>query len=562
MSGPEIDVLVAGAGPTGLTMAAELLRRGLTVRIIDQAEAPTTLSKAIAVHARTLEIAADMGIAESLLERGVKLAGATLWSKDETIASVDFAGADTQYPYVLSISQAETEAVLHDLVAKYGGKVERRKKLLRVREEHDAVVADLANLADESSETVRAKWLIGCDGAHSVVRKSIGATFEGHPYEDVFVLADVKIDWDVPRDRVTAFFADDGIAACFPMKDDRWRVIIAVPPDTSEPTLELVQNLTALRAGRPAPMSDPAWIAAFKIHCRQVDRYRKGNVLLAGDAAHIHSPVGGQGMNTGIQDAHNLAWKLALVHRKKGREVLLDSYAVERHAVGAALLRSTDIATKIGTLKNPTLVGVRNHVAKFLTGFDPIRRKIIDALSELSVSYDSSPLNSEHTSPLLAARLGETADGETPTVGTRLAFQSGPVPGSRAPDGYIRRSGASTDRIRLSSLWGACKFTLLLFDGQSSSADGYDELEQIATATRKKWGDRVAIFVVTPRADRPRELAEDIEVLHDDGLELEQRYGARTECLYLIRPDLYVGFRSQPADGRELAAYLDTLLLA
>ena len=210
MSAPDVDVLVVGAGPTGLTLTGELLRRGLTVRTIDQAEAPSTLSKAIAVHARTLEIAADLGIAEHLIERGVKLSGATLWSKEEQLANVDFAGIDTVYPFVLSISQAETEKVLLDLVTQRGGTVERKKKLVRVREEHDAVVADIANLADESTETVRAKWLVGCDGAHSLVRKSIGATFEGHPYEDVFVLADVKVDWDIPRDRVTTFFADDG----------------------------------------------------------------------------------------------------------------------------------------------------------------------------------------------------------------------------------------------------------------------------------------------------------------------------------------------------------------
>ena len=556
---PDVDVLVVGAGPTGLTVTSELLRRGLSVRTIDQAEAPTTLSKAIAVHARTLEIAQDMGVADELISRGVKLLGATMWSKEERLANVDFAGADTLYPFVLSISQAETEAVLTSLLIKQGGSVERQKKVTRVREEHDAVVADVANLAAESTETIRAKWLVGCDGAHSMVRKAIGASFEGHPYEDVFVLADVKIDWDIARDRVTTFFDDDGIAACFPMKDDRWRVIIAVPAETTEPTLALVEAITAKRAGRPAPMSDANWVAAFKIHCRQVDRYRKGSIFLAGDAAHIHSPAGGQGMNTGIQDAHNLAWKLALVHQKKGQDVLLDSYTIERHAVGAALLRTTDFATKVGTLKSPALVNVRNHVAKFLTGFDPVRRKIIEALSELSVSYDSSPLNSEHTSPLLAARLGETADGETPTVGTRLAFQAGPAPGARAPDGDVR---LGDDRVRLSSLWGKTKFTLLLFDGQSSSADGYDELQQIATDTRKKWGDHVSIYVVTPRADRPKELTDDILVLHDDGQELEVRYGARTECLYLLRPDLYVGFRSQPADGRELAAYLDTLLRA
>jgi hypothetical protein len=442
-----------------------------------------------------------------------------------------------------------------------GGKVERQTKLLRLREERDDVVCDVANLATEANETIRARWVIGCDGAHSLVRKSIGATFEGHPYEDAFVLADVKCDWDLPKDRITSFFDDDGIAACFPMKDDRWRIIIAVPNDTKDPTLDLVQKITEKRAGRPAPMSDAAWVAAFKIHCRQVDRYRKGNVFLAGDAAHIHSPAGGQGMNTGMQDAHNLAWKLALVHQKKGRDVLLESYAIERHAVGAALLRTTDLATKVGTIKQPTLVNARNHLAKFLTGFDPVRRKLVNAVSELSVSYDSSPLNCEHTSPLLAARIGETADGETPTVGTRLAFQSGPTPGARAPDGMTRHSG-SAESIRLSSLFGQCKFTLLLFDGQSSSADGYEELEQIAKTVAARWGERVATFVVTPQKERPMALPSDIVVLHDDTLELEQRYGARTECLYLIRPDLYVGFRSQPADGRELLAYLDTLLIA
>lgn len=561
MSALDTDVLVVGAGPTGLTLAGELLRRGLRVRLIDQAEAPTTLSKAIAVHARTLEIAADLGVADQLVERGVKLHGATLWSKTEELASVDFAGLETPYPYVLSVSQAETEGVLTRLVESRGGAVERRVKLVRLREEDGAVIADLVNLKTEATEAVRARWLVGCDGAHSIVRKSIGATFEGHRYEDTFVLADVKIGWEVTPDRVSTFFAEDGLVACFPMLGGRWRIVATAPADVTagaEPTLDGLEKVTSERSGKSASMTDCTWITTFKIHCRQVDRYRKGHVFLAGDAAHIHSPAGGQGMNTGMQDAHNLAWKLALVHQGKGRDVLLESYPIERHAVGAALLRSTDIGTKIGTIKSPTLIGLRNHVAKFLTGFDPVRRKIVESLSELSVSYEYSPINSEHTSPLLAARLGETADGETPTVGTRLAFQTGPAAGARAPDGLVRWRG---DTVRLSTLWGGTKFTLLLFDGRSSSADGYEDFEEIARRTRERWGDRVSIYVVTPQRERPAQLSPELEVLHDDASELEQRYAARTECLFVIRPDLYVGFRSQPADGPELAAYLDALLI-
>ena len=188
----------------------------------------------------------------------------------------------------------------------------------------------------------------------------------------------------------------------------------------------------------------------------------------------------------------------------------------------------------------------------------PARRRIIDALSELSVAYEYSPINSEHTSPLLAARIGETADGETPTIGTRLAFQSGPAAGARAPDGILRRGD---EDVRLSSLLGGCKFTLLLFDGRSSSADGYEDFEAIAKRTRERWNDRVSVFVITPQKERPAQLSSDISVLHDDTGDVEKRYAARTECLFVIRPDLYVGFRSQPADGPELAAYLDTLLI-
>ena len=551
----ETDVLVVGAGPTGLTMASELLRRGLRTRIIDESEAPTTLSKAIAVHARTLEIFDDLGIADEMLDRGVVLRGATMEAAGATIASVDFAALDTRFPFVLSISQVETEAVLDGLVTRHGGRVERKTRLTRLRDDGDRVEAVVVK--DGAEEVVRARYVMGCDGAHSTVRKAIGATFEGHSYDALFVLADVRVDWDVSKDRITTFFAEDGIAACFPMKDDRWRIIATSPSSSSDvaPTIEALRDVTARRSRREPKMSDVAWIAAFRIHCRQVDRYRKGRVFLAGDAAHIHSPAGGQGMNTGIQDAHNLAWKLALVHEGVGRDILLESYEKERHAVGRALLRVTDVATKVGNLQGASLTAVRNQVARFAASFEPVRRQLAHNISELSVGYDESPLNGERMSSILTARLSDAAAAESPTVATRLTFRGGPRPGARAPDGRVRVLGATTTSSTfLAKIWSGRSFTLLLFDGRSPSAEGYATLSRTAERVRDTWGAHVRTLLITPGLTRPAALPANLEVLHDEG-GLEERYGAQTECLctYPPRP---LRCLSKPARRRGGAARL------
>jgi 2-polyprenyl-6-methoxyphenol hydroxylase-like FAD-dependent oxidoreductase len=551
-----LDALVVGAGPTGLTLASELIRRGLRVRIIDKSPAATTLSKAIAVHARTLEIMDDMGVASDLISRGVKLIGASMSAGGESIAEVDFGGLVTRFPFILSVSQKETERVLGDLVKKHGGTIERAVELTAITQDADGVDATLRN-ADGREEKVRTSWLFGCDGAHSVVRKAIGATFEGHAYDDVFVLADVKVDWDAPRDRISTFFAEDGIAACFPMKDDRWRVIITATPDTkSDPTLDAVQAIMRMRTKKSVTLSDSAWISAFHISCRQVDRYRVGRVFLSGDAAHIHSPAGGQGMNTGIQDAHNLAWKVALVTAGVGTDLLLESYGAERHAIGKVLLRATDTATRIGTLHNSLQMSVRNHVIRFITSFDPIRRLLASEIAELNVGYAGSPIAKDQLHAT-AVRIGHAASSEIPTFGSSIEFRAGPKAGSRAPDGRVTRAGKSTP---LSSILSGDAFTLLLFDGQGATTPGYETLARIAHKTRKKCGNHVRSFVVTPQRTRPAAIPDDIDVLIDEG-ELETHYASRTECIYLVRPDLYIAFRSQPADAAALDAYLGSIFV-
>ncbi len=542
----DVDVLVVGAGPTGLVLGGELLRRGLRVRIVDSAAAPTTLSKAIAVHARTLEIFADLGIAEEAIARGVKLRGATMWAGGATIASVDFDELETAYPFILSIAQAETEAVLETLLHARGGAVERKTTLISLEQDERGVTAKLSKEHDEE-ETVRASSAVGCDGAHSAVRKALGIPFEGHTYEEVFVLADVRLggSWSAPPDRISTYFAEDGIAACFAMREGRWRVIVSATgslPEGTAPTASDVERLLGSRCGRSVQVSDVAWLAPFRIHCRQVARYRDGRVFLAGDAAHIHSPAGGQGMNTGIQDAHNLAWKLALAHEGRGTEALLASYESERHAIGKALLRSTDIATRIGSLRGAAPGAIRNAIAGFMTGFEPVRRRLAEEISELSVGYEKSPIVGEHAGSLLGGRFG-----------------AGPKPGTRAPDAKVV-DAATSGETTLSAIMDGRTFTLLLFAGARPSADGHATLARAASEARRRWPSLVVPFLVTPAPGRPVGIPDDLRVLFDGARAAEQRYGAQTECLYLVRPDLYVGFRSRPADAAALVRHLEELL--
>ena len=555
------DVLVIGAGPTGLTLACELARRGLAVRIVDQAAAPTTLSKAIALHARSLEVLDDLGVADTLVERGKKLLGATMWAGGEPIVRADFDELDSRYNFLLALSQAETEAVLSERLAGLGVEVERESRLVSFRQDGTGVTARIS-VKDAEPIDVRAAWLVGADGAHSTVRKQLELVFEGATYDERFLLADVKIAWDTRDDRVSTWFGEDGVVACFPMPGDRWRVIAAAPPGdekTEDPTLEEVQAIFDRRTATSAVLSDAAWLARFRIHCRQVSRYRDDRVFVAGDAAHIHSPIGGQGMNTGIQDAHNLAWKLALVHRGDARDALLDSYEGERHAVGQAVLRGTDAATKVATLKSPMAKAARNEIARVLTGFEFVQQRITREVSELSIGYESSPIVKEDLTSLLEGRIGTAAGGESPTIATVREFGGGPRAGQRARDGKVTIAGESGTK-RLLEVIDATKLTLLLFDGRSDSAGGYQRFAAIEAEVRERFGASVATFVVTPQARRPSDLPEHVRVLLDPDAELEKEYRAATECVYVLRPDLYIGYRSQPADQAKLVAWLRSIL--
>jgi len=304
----DVPVLVVGARPTGLMMASQLARHGIRCRVIDTAPHPTRLSKALAIHARTLEIFENIGIADRFVSSGVKAHGGSIYSGGKRIAHFLFDGLDSRYNYALMLPQDETEALIEKHLESFGLQVERSTELIGFTQDSQSVVATL-RLANGREEPCRAEYLIGCDGAHSSVRHALKLAFEGAEYEENFALADVMVDSSMPNDEIVGFASEKGIVFFFPITNGRYRLITDVQttrPDR-DPTLEELQSIVDDQCHIAARLHDPRWTAYFKIHRRQVASYRIGRAFLAGDAAHIHSPAGGQGMNTGLQDAYNLA---------------------------------------------------------------------------------------------------------------------------------------------------------------------------------------------------------------------------------------------------------------
>jgi 2-polyprenyl-6-methoxyphenol hydroxylase-like FAD-dependent oxidoreductase len=419
------NALIAGAGPVGLTMALELARYGLSVRVVDKDEHRTDKSKAIVVWPRTLELLNRVGpeLTSRFLATGLKVSHTKMVSGGHSIADIDLSILDSPYKYVLLIQQSETERLLEEHLATLGVHVERQTELQGFEQSADGVACRLQS-PDGRQESVEVDWLIGCDGAHSTVRHTLGKEFEGSTLLNDWILADLHIAGIEGPPAISIHWHADGILALFPLGGTRYRVIADAGNSTSTsigehqtPTLEQVQQVLTTRGFPEMAGSDPVWLSNFTINERKVADYRSGRIFLAGDAAHVHSPAGGQGMNTGMHDAFNLAWKLALVSHGVGDgELLLTSYSGERSAVAKLVLEATGKATMMALLRGQAKQEIRNFVASHLLGLTPVRHLMADALSELSVGYSASPLN-ENSHPAYAPKPGKRApvrDGETP----------------------------------------------------------------------------------------------------------------------------------------------------
>lgn len=394
-----IDVLIIGAGPTGLVLALWLTRMGVRVRIIDKTEEPGTTSRALAVQPRTLELYAQMGLADEVVERGRKVFAANLWVTGKRRAHLPFFNFGTDlspYSFALIYPQDEHERMLIGHLERSGVRIERPTSLLGFDDKGDRVVARLQR-ADGAVETCEASYIAGCDGAHSTVRESLKIGFQGGTYEHLFYVADVDAAGPVMNGEVHVGLDVNEFLAVFPLKDEGCARLVGTLRDTSRDKLEWNDVATKVIEWMRVDVKRVNWFSTYRVHHRVADHFRLGRAFLLGDAAHIHSPVGGQGMNTGIGDAINLAWKLAAVLNGRDDATLLDTYEPERIAFARRLVKTTDQAFTAVTSSTPFARFVRLRLAPavlpLIFHFRAFRRLVFRTVSQININYRHSPLS-------------------------------------------------------------------------------------------------------------------------------------------------------------------------
>ncbi|MFE9690233.1 FAD-dependent monooxygenase [Micromonospora sp. NPDC005806] len=519
-----VEVLVVGAGPTGLAMAGQLAAFGVRTRVVDRALDRVHESRALAVQPRTLEVLAGLGVTDELVSRGNPAVHLCLHTRgrQRMVPLFDLGLRDTAYPYLLLLSQAETERILGGHLTAAGITIERGVELVGLDRVGDGAVAMLRR-PDGRTERVPARYVVGCDGAHSTVRHLAGIGFEGAAYPQTFVLADLEAD-GVDVGAAHAFLSEQGMFLLFPLGHPAtWRVLAMRPrTDQTAPdapvTLDLVQALADRYTGATVRLRDPVWMTTFRLHHRAATRYRSGPMFLAGDAAHIHSPAGGQGMNTGIQDAVNLGWKLARALQGHSDPLLLDSYEAERAPVGRMVLRFTDRAFTVATATNPLVRFARSRLAPALLPvvLAPrfVRSIAFRMVSELSIGYRDSPLSVEGPG----------------------APRKGPRPGDRLPDTPLWSDG---DGPTLHQLTGEPGWHVLLCGPPGA-------WPAAATTALDRYGITVH-RLTTPDVGAGRT---PVPALRRLGVT------SGAAALYLVRPDGHVGYRAGGGEMSGLLAYL------
>jgi 2-polyprenyl-6-methoxyphenol hydroxylase-like FAD-dependent oxidoreductase len=394
------DVLIAGAGPTGLTLACALAAHGIDHVIVDQAVQGGNTSRAAVIHSRTLEVLEEIGVTDELRRRGVVVPRFTIRDRDRALLHVPFGDLPTKYPYTLMLPQNITEEILGERLITSGGTVHRRHRLTGIDNGDHGVTATIAG-PDTTVHRIRARYVVGCDGMHSAVRQQAGIGFTGDRYPQSFALADVGMDWPLPRDEVHLFFSPSGLVVVAPLPGDLYRIVATL--DEAPETLGIldVQALLDARGpvAAPAAVRHVEWSSRFRVQHRLADVYRNGPVFLAGDAAHVHSPAGGQGMNTGIQDATALAELLADVLSGRTPATVLDRYETVRRPVALGVVAMTHRLTRAATARHPLTRFLRNTALHTAGRLRSVRHAFAMSLSELNTEPDEQRRSASPVSP-------------------------------------------------------------------------------------------------------------------------------------------------------------------
>ncbi len=500
------SVIIVGAGPSGLVLAIWLTKAGIPVRIIDAAEKAGTTSRATVIHARTLEFYHQLGIVDGVLERGIEFRRGRLWVSGEEVVRIPIGVAGesiTPYPYIVIFPQDRHEALLVEELGKLGVQVERSTSLISFEEKADGILAQIRNPNGEV-ESCEAAYLAGCDGAHSTVRHSLGIGFPGGMYENMFYVADLRISGPAANGEMNAALDEADFLMVFPMKGEgRVRLIGAIRQTSKDKNaLQWSDVSDGIIRRMKMQVEEVYWFSTYHVHHRVADSFRKGRALLLGDAGHIHSPVGGQGMNTGIGDAVNLAWKLAAVLKDGAPPELLDTYGTERMAFAQELVRTTDKAFTFVDKRSPLATFMRTRIVPKLLGLafklPAVRRLAFLTVSQTKIHYRQSALS--------RGEAGHIQGGD------RLPW----VPQ------HISRTGEGDNFAPLT----CCCWQVHCYGMPAAEAE----------ALCKAKGIPLCVFPANTAS---------------------KKTGLKMNALYVVRPDGYVGLALPGGDAGELKTYLE-----
>lgn len=508
------DVIIVGAGPTGLALACQLIRHGIDFVIFDKNETTTPHSKAIGVQARTLELYEQIGLANKLIEQGLITEKACLVEGGEVRGEIELSKIGegmSPYPFLLIVEQGKHEKILYDFIKSNGGDVRWKTELENFTQDESGVRANIKT-ANGETETIEAKFLVGCDGAKSSVRHTLDLPFEGSTFERLFYVADVQVDWKFSHKALYVCLAQNTITAFFPMTgENHYRIVGTFPEDhqgdEGEILYEEIERQIKEDTLVELNIHDVVWFSVYKVHTRHVSKFSAGRCFLAGDSAHIHTPAGAQGMNTGIQDGYNLAWKLAAVLKGTADLSILESYNEERLENAKNLLKTTDRIFNLGASPEAFLAYFRTHIFPYIAGaalsFDSVKKFIFPRISQIGINYQNSSLSQSEGKFSVKA-------------------------GDRLP--YFLVEGKSVyDRLH------EPKFHLLTF------FDGQGEEPHLPETIIEKYPELID-FQTIP--------------LYPN---IAQTFGAKESFIVLLRPDNYIGLISSDVSADAAIGYLNRI---
>jgi 2-polyprenyl-6-methoxyphenol hydroxylase-like FAD-dependent oxidoreductase len=511
------DVVIIGAGPTGLSLACQLVRYGVDFRIVERNEGVTPFSKAIGVQARTLEIYEQLGLAQRAVAEGAIAGKVRLLVGGEIRAELDLSNIGqglSAYPYLLLLEQSKNEQLLYEYLRQRNKDVFWNTEFKSLSQTDEGVTAQVVSAAG-APQTIEARYLVGCDGAKSLVRHALGLEFQGSTVERMFFVADVKVDWKFSHDALHACLSKDSLLAFFPLKgDNRYRIVGSFPEEFAKHEGEVLYEEIEQQIRKDVQLEldihEVAWFSTYKVHTRHVNKFSEGRCFLAGDSAHIHTPAGGQGMNTGIQDGYDLAWRVALVLRGKADEKLFESYNEERLENAKNLTQTTDRIFQFLASSEWFLAFLRTNVlpslAKYVLSFDSVRSYVFPLVSQIGINYRHSSV-SQH------------AGDENFTVKA----------GDRMP--YFLVDGASVyDKLH------EAKAHFLVF-----SAEQIDH-QSLATELENRYAGFVDF--------------------HEIGIDskVAEAFGTDRPFSVFLRPDNYIGFLSTDVSQDAIVSYLNNFL--